>query len=83
MEYITKHRILRNESFDANCDKIIKDANEERNVKYILQGLKNVPEWAPFCTILNVQIQNYQQMTMKKLEKLLVNEENKMKAHIE
>lgn len=38
-EYITKHRILRNDMIEAGCEEIANDTNEARTVQYILQGL--------------------------------------------
>lgn len=42
-EYITKHRILRNDMVYAGCDEIIKDANKEYTVNYRVKGLRSAP----------------------------------------
>lgn len=71
-DYITKISILRNDVIDANGEEIIHDTNEECTVKEILQGIRNYPEWAPFCTTIGVQLQNSQKTTIKQPEKLLI-----------
>lgn len=53
-EYLKKHRILQNDMIDENCDEIIQDSKEGRTVQYILQKLRNEPEWEPYCAAGNV-----------------------------
>lgn len=54
VQYITKHRILRNDMVDANCMDVVHGTKEEMTVQYIIQGLRNIPEWAPICTTMSV-----------------------------
>lgn len=48
VEYLTKHRAWLKDMINAWCEKIIRNDDEKITMRFILDGLKEDAEWAPF-----------------------------------
>lgn len=83
LDYVTKHRILRNDMIDAGCPEILHDTTEKMTIYYILKGLRGLPDWAPFCTAYRMFTRNDQNHSIDEIEKLLLEVEKDLKTHEE
>lgn len=54
VEYVTKHPALRKDMINAGCSEIIRDVDEKVKMRFILNGLKDDPDCAAFCSAYKI-----------------------------
>lgn len=54
IEYIAEHRTLRNDMINAGCAKLIRDVDEKVIIMFMLNVLKDDPDWEPFRSEYNM-----------------------------
>lgn len=80
VEYVNKHRILRQDIINAGCKEILTDADEQVTVRYIINGLRDDPDWAPFRSSYKMVRKTKEPQTIDELEEDMIEDERERKS---
>lgn len=75
LECVTKHRALQKDKINAGCSEIICDYDRKITMRYIRNGLKDEPDWAPFRSAFKMSNKVKYPKYIEELEDWMVDDE--------